>query len=233
MPSDIDERIATAIEAALKIERKNHRRVMAQVLAELQATIDQRLEKAICVTDDLVVKVTALADGGPDANGIVRSSRRCSDAKIARETLARPALLFATSPPEPRRRIVSGRRWMTARRRGNPSAQRCPTIPKRARPICGVTPSAGGDSGDGRSLLLRRRQSLAHRVIFGKCPADVAPHVGTNGDDGALAIKVIIRQSTSACATSLTVRPFAWQASSSSLRSVESIRASWHERGSR
>jgi hypothetical protein len=71
-PNDLDERIAAAIEAALKIERKNNRKVMAEVLAQLQHALDQRLEKAIRATDNLASRVTALADGGPDGNGIVR-----------------------------------------------------------------------------------------------------------------------------------------------------------------
>jgi hypothetical protein len=68
----IEQAVARAVEAALKIERKNNRAVMAEVLAQLQHALDQRLDKAIRVTDDLVTRVTALADGGPDGNGIVR-----------------------------------------------------------------------------------------------------------------------------------------------------------------
>jgi hypothetical protein len=78
-PDNIDQRIAVAIESALKIERKNNRAVMAEVLAQMQAIIDKRLDAAIGVadnairaTDKLASRMTALADGGPDGSGVIR-----------------------------------------------------------------------------------------------------------------------------------------------------------------
>jgi hypothetical protein len=71
-PDDLDQRIAVAIEAALKIERKNNRRIWAQVLAELQSTVSKRLDASIMAVDGLATRVTELSKGGADAVGVVR-----------------------------------------------------------------------------------------------------------------------------------------------------------------
>ena len=79
----IDQRIEQAVDAAIKAERKRNYKVMRQALAEVIArmdqghaemlrTMEQHKENAIRVTDELVTRVTALADGGPDGTGIVR-----------------------------------------------------------------------------------------------------------------------------------------------------------------
>jgi hypothetical protein len=61
------------------VERKNQRRVMTQVLAELQHAIGKRLDAAIGVADnavratgELASRMTASANGGPDSAGIIR-----------------------------------------------------------------------------------------------------------------------------------------------------------------
>lgn len=75
----IDQRIAAAIEAALKIERKNNRAVMAEVLAQLQHAIDERLTRATTQVDAAATQVEKVSSeirrmnaDRPDADGILR-----------------------------------------------------------------------------------------------------------------------------------------------------------------
>jgi hypothetical protein len=74
----IDQRIEQAVKAeyervnALLHEQGKVHKAVIKLIDQLQHTLDQRLDKAIKATDNLVTRVTALANGGPDGTGIVR-----------------------------------------------------------------------------------------------------------------------------------------------------------------
>lgn len=79
--SAIDARIEQAVTQAIEAERERNHLVMAEALArntaDMRKMLDQRLEKAILACDNLATRVTELANGGPDAHGVVRKQVIC------------------------------------------------------------------------------------------------------------------------------------------------------------
>ena len=128
-PDNLDQRIATAIEAALKIERENNRAVLCELIAQLQHAIDEKLTRATTQVEAVrwaprfasstwASRTPAAASGGNISRPAPASRTEFApppgDTKAPGTPLhARPALRFARlSPPafEPSGRVAAGPR---------------------------------------------------------------------------------------------------------------------------